>query len=80
MSTPAEITRRSRADAETADAFVLVKYSASLHATRQIRTLAERAEASGKRLVLLVPKGFRPASTLRLYMANHPDVIKLEAR
>ena len=80
MSTPPEPARRCRPDAETAAALVLVKYSASLHATRQIRTLAERAEASGKKLVLLVPKGFRPASTLQLFMANHPDLIRLEAR
>lgn len=73
-------SRRIRADAETPEALVLVKYAAALHATRQILTLAERAEARGKKLVLLVPRGFRPASTLRLFMANHPDLVHLEAR
>jgi hypothetical protein len=75
-----DAARRSRPDAETADAIVLVKYAACLHATRQILALAERAEASGKKLVLLVPRGFRPASTLQLFMANHPDLVRLEKR
>ncbi|HVI74391.1 MAG TPA: hypothetical protein VM683_05335 [Anaeromyxobacteraceae bacterium] len=80
MIPSADGARRSRPDAETPDAIVLVKYAASLHATRQIRALADRAEAQGKKLVLLVPRGFRPASTLSLFMANHPDVIRVEKR
>ena len=80
MDQPAPRPRRTRPDAETADALVLVKYAACLHATWQIRTLAERAEAAGKRLVLLVPKGFRPADSLRLFMANHPELIRCEVR
>jgi hypothetical protein len=70
----------ARPDAETERELVLVKYVACLHATRQVRALAERAEATGKQLVLLVPKGFRPASSLQLLMANHPDVIRIEKR
>ncbi len=69
---------RSRPDAETPDALVLVKYAGSLHATRQIRDLAERAEREGKQLVIVVPKGFRPAGSLRLLVANHPDLIRFE--
>jgi hypothetical protein len=80
MESSSDDARRTRPDAETADAIVLVKYAASLHATRQIRMLAARAEAGGKKLVLLVPRGFRPASTLKLFMANHPDLVRLEAR
>ena len=71
---------RTRPDAETADALVLVKYAAALHATYQVRTLAERAMREGKRLVLLVPRGFRPASSLQLFMANNPELIQIEAR
>jgi hypothetical protein len=69
-----------RPDAETADALVLVKYVACLHATRQVRALAERAAEAGKHLVLLVPRGFRPATSLQLYMANHPERIVIEKR
>lgn len=69
---------RIRPDAETAEALVLVKYAGCLHATRQIRALAERAEAAGKKLVIVVPKGFRPADSLRLLVANHPDLIRFE--
>ncbi len=72
--------RRARADAETKDEIVLVKYAAALHATYQIRTLAERAIRERKRLVLLVPRGFRPASTLQLLIANNPELIRIEAR
>ncbi len=79
MNQPAT-PQRARADAETRDALVLVKYAAALHATWQVRALAERAEAEGKHLVLHVPRGFRPASSLRLYMANHPDLIQIETR
>src|SRR6266568_2433549 len=35
--------QRARADAETRDALVLVKYAAALHATWQVRALAARA-------------------------------------
>jgi hypothetical protein len=45
-----------------------------------VLTLAERAEAEGKHLVLHVPRGFRPASSLRIFMANHPDLIRIETR
>jgi hypothetical protein len=72
------VSRRCRPDGETADALVLVKYVACLHATAQVRQLADRAAREGKRLVILVPKGFRPATSLQLYMANHPDLIRIE--
>ncbi len=80
MLPSADAERRARPDAETPDALVLVKYAAALHATRQITALAERAEASGKKLVILVPQGFRPTDSLRLFMANHPDLVRLEVR
>jgi hypothetical protein len=72
--------RRTRPDAETKDEIILVKYAAALHATYQIRTLAERAMREGKHLVLLVPRGFRPASSLQLLIANNPDLIRIEVR
>jgi hypothetical protein len=72
--------RRTRADGETKDEIILVKYAAALHATYQVRTLAERAIREGKQLVLLVPRGFRPANSLRLLVANNPDRIRIEAR
>ncbi len=74
------MTVPARPDAETDKELVVAKYVACLHATRQVRALAERAEASGKQLVLLVPKGFRPAASLQLLMANHPDLIRIEKR
>ncbi len=74
-----EHARRVRPDAETAEALVLVKYVGCLHATRQVREAAARAEELGKKLVILVPKGFRPADSLRLLMANNPDLIRIEA-
>ncbi len=72
--------RGVRADAETADALVLVKYCACLHATRQVRSLAERAEREGKRLVIVVPKGFRKAPSLSVFLGNHPELVQIEAR
>ena len=57
-----------------------MKYAAALHATQQVRALAERAQAEGKHLVLHVPRGFRPAGSLRLFMANHPDLVRIETR
>jgi hypothetical protein len=69
-----------RPDAETHDALVLVKYCAALHATRQVQQLARRAEELGKKLVLLVPKGFRPTDSLRLFLANNPDLVRIEVR
>jgi hypothetical protein len=72
--------RRARADAETKDEIILVKYAAALHATYQVRTLAERAIHEGKKLVLLVPRGFRPAGSLQLLIANNPELIRIVAR
>jgi hypothetical protein len=72
--------RRARADAETKTEIILVKYSAALHATYQVRTLAERAQKEGKQLVLLVPRGFRPTNSLHLLIANNPEVIRIERR
>ncbi len=39
---------RSRPDAETPEALVLVKFVGCLHATRQVRALAARAEAAAR--------------------------------
>ena len=72
--------RRARADAETKDEIILVKYAAALHATYQVRILAERAIHEGKKLVLLVPRGFRPAGSLQLLIANNPELIRIVAR
>jgi len=72
--------RRTRPDAETKDEIILVKYAAALHATYQVRALAERAQREGKQLVLLVPRGFRPANSLQLLIANNPDLIRIERR
>ena len=55
-----------------------MKYVACLHATRQVRRLAAQASEAGKTLVLVVPKGFRAADSLRLLMANEPGLIRLE--
>ncbi len=74
------LPRTVRPDAETGDALVLVKYAAALHATHQIRRLAAEAEDKGKQLVVIVPKGFRPAGSLQLFLANHPDVVRIETR
>ena len=76
----ARLPRRTRPDAETKDEIILVKYAAALHATYQVRTLAERAQREGKQLVLLVPKGFRPANSLQLLIANNPELIRIERR
>ncbi len=72
--------RRTRPDAETKDEIILVKYAAALHATYQVRALADRARREGKQLVLLVPRGFRPANSLQLLLANDPELIRIERR
>ncbi len=74
------LPRTVRADAETGDALVLVKYAAALHATHQIRQLAGEAGEKGKQLVVIVPKGFRAAGSLQLFLANHPDLVRIETR
>jgi hypothetical protein len=80
MDASARTACRTRPDAETGEEIVLVKYVACLHATRQVRHLAARAEEASKRLVIVVPKGFRPAASLQLLMANNPDLIRIERR
>jgi hypothetical protein len=74
------LPRTTRPDAETGEALVLVKYAAALHATHQIRQLAARASEAGKQLVIIVPKGFRPAGSLQVFLANNPELIRIEKR
>ncbi len=80
MNEPDVTPCASRPDAETERDIVLVKYAAALHATGQVKALLERARREGKQLVLLVPRGFRPASTLQLLIANDPELIRIERR
>ena len=73
-----QVPRGTLPDAETSGRIFLIKNVKLLRATYQIRLLAFKAEQSGKRLVLRVPKQCRLHKTLRELRRERPKLIQLE--
>jgi hypothetical protein len=78
MNNPIPETRGARPDAETAGEIILVKNVGCLRATYQVRLLALRAAAEGRRLVLRVPARCRFDGALLGLSAALPRVIGRE--
>jgi hypothetical protein len=80
QSAPATLhtLRGCQADAETFDSIYLFKNVSTLRATYQIRLLALNAGASGKRLVLKVPRSCAFDDSLVGLIQAMPDVIRRE--
>ncbi len=72
------IPRGARADAENAREILLAKKVSTLRATYQVRLLTYLAQRRGKRLVLLVPRGFSPEPSLRALITKTGAVIGIE--
>lgn len=70
-----QVPRGARADAETTDRIVIIKYVSRLRATYQIRLLAFRSMETGKKLVITVPKHCRIDRTLRELIRQMPNNI-----
>jgi hypothetical protein len=73
-----QVARGSRPDAEIGDKLYLLKKVFVLHATYQVRLLAYRAQQEGRRLVIRVPRGFKPGPSLKALMDEIPGVIRIE--
>jgi hypothetical protein len=75
---PLQQLRGSQADAETFEKIYLFKNVPALRATYQIRLLALNAGASGKKLVLMVPRTCLFDESLDGLIQAMPDVILRE--
>lgn len=73
-----QVARGTLPDAQKEGNFYLVKNTAVLRATYQVRLLTFLASEAGKRLVLLVPRNFKPHSSLRSLIDEFPKTIQIE--
>ena len=73
-----QVARGARADAETRDAYYLLKAPTVLHATYQIRLLAFMASTRGKKLIIQVPKHCKKGPSLIRLMKEVPNLIRFE--
>lgn len=76
--TKQQVARGARADAEVQDKLFLLKNVSSLRLTYQIRLLTFRASESRTRLVIQVPKQCKLHASLRDFVKQFPQVIRLE--
>jgi hypothetical protein len=72
-----QVARGARPDAETHGELHLIKHVTSLRATYQVRMLLYRAEQTGRRLVLHVPKACRLALDLALLRRQHKPLLQI---
>jgi hypothetical protein len=70
--------RGAKADAETTDMVYLIKKVSELRLTYQIRTLAYMAKMRGKKLVVQLPKEAKVHDSLRVYVRDMGQLVKIE--
>lgn len=70
--------RGAKADAEVRDKAYLIKNVSELRLTYQIRMLAYMAQTGGKKLIIQVPKGAKIHSSLRDFMREMDQLVKIE--
>jgi hypothetical protein len=73
-----QVPRGARPDAETQDAFFLIKGVSSLRLTYQIRLLAFRAYEKARKLVLRIPKHCKVHPTLRDLQKEYSKLVQIE--
>jgi hypothetical protein len=73
-----QVARGALADAETDSRICLLKNVSTLRATYQVRLLAFKAEQTGKKLVLRVPKSCALAPDLVALRRERPSLIVVE--
>jgi hypothetical protein len=78
LYTKHQVARSTRADAETNDAFYLLKNVSLLRLTYQIRLLTFRAFSSRRKLVLRIPARCRLHSTLKDFQKEQSKIVRIE--
>lgn len=73
-----QVARGTRPDAEIDGKLYLLKNVSILHATYQVRLLAFLAREKGKKLIIRVPKHFKPGPSLKRLMEDNPDLVRVE--
>jgi hypothetical protein len=78
LYTKHQTARGTRADAEIEDKLFLIKSPSLLRLTYQIRLLTHVAHSRGKKLVILVPKPSKIHDSLKYFIRENPELIKVE--
>jgi hypothetical protein len=73
-----QVPRGTRPDSETHDRIYLIKNVTLLHATYQVRLLLFKAEQTGKKLVLRIPKACKLGRDLAELRREHAASIVVE--
>lgn len=73
-----QIARGALPDAEVNGVMYLLKKVTTLRATYQVRLLAFRAQNEGTRMVIRVPSNFVTHHSLRAFMKENPQLIRIE--
>lgn len=72
-----QVARGTLPDALKEDRIFLFKKVSTLRATYQIRLLTFLASEAGKKLIVNVPKHFKPHSSLTIFMKEFPKTIRI---
>ena len=73
-----QVPRGALADAETHNRVFLIKNVGILRATYQVRLLAFKAEQTGKKLVIRIPKACKLGRDLDALRRDAPSLILIE--
>lgn len=73
-----QVARGARADALTRNQLTLIKNVSILRATYQIRLLAFKAAEEGKKLVIMIPKRCQVHETLRQFVKEKSQIVRLQ--
>lgn len=70
--------RGAKADAEVGDKLYLIKNVSELRLTYQTRMLTYMAQARGKKLIIQLPKEAKVHNTLREFVREWRQLVKIE--
>ncbi|EEF59769.1 hypothetical protein Cflav_PD2590 [Pedosphaera parvula Ellin514] len=73
-----QVPRAAFPDAQSRDEIYLFKNVATLRATYQVRLLTFLASETGRKLVIDVPKHFKPHASLARLMKECPKALRIE--
>ena len=78
MYTRHQTARGARPDADVNGKFYLIKKVSEMRLTYQIRVLTYAAKTTGRKLVIQLPPEAKVHTTLRDFVREHADIVKIE--
>lgn len=73
-----QVARGAFPDAQKGNDIYLFKNVSTLRATYQVRLLTYLASEAGRRLIIDVPKHFKPHPSLSQFMKEFPKAVRIE--